>query len=415
MTFELSAEEFEFYNEHFDRVDSRESALHDRAVTELAIRCPVVHSDARGGYWVANQYRSVVSVFQDWETFSSRVERKVLKPPVGRPTMPPIEVDPPIQRDYRRILNPYLTPRKVAVFEPGIRALVTELIDGFSLNGACDLASQFARPFPGRMLYRFLLGLDDSEVARVQEWTFQTVFAPEAPETAEAQRRWNEWIHGIIESRRSSAKREDDLVDGLLHGSVEGRSLTDEEIAGCLEVLILGGFGTTADSILYTMWRLAERPELRDRLRDHPDEIPKAIDEFIRFDPPVAGMDRLCTRDSVINGQEVKRGERIWMFFAAANRDPSEFERANELDIDRVRNRHVSFGLGMHRCVGSNVARMNLKVALEELLRRLPAFRISDGQAPERTWRGISRLPLTFDRSPQEGDQPSRIEQEQTP
>jgi cytochrome P450 len=402
MDFELTGEDFEFYDEHFDRVDPRETALRDTAVKELATRCPIVHSDARDGYWVANEYRSVVSVFRDWETFSSRVERKVLKPPAGRPTMPPIEVDPPIQRDYRKILNPYLTPRRVAPYEAGIRNLVTELIDGFIEDGACDLAVQFARPFPGRMLYRFLLGLDDTEVARVQEWTFQTVFAPEAAETAEAQRRWNEWVHEVVQKRRSEP-RQDDIIDGLLHGAVEGRPLTDEEISGCLEILILGGFGTTADSILYTMWRLAERPELRNRLRQHPEEIPNAIDEFLRFDPPVTGMDRFCARDSVINGQEIKKGERVWMFFAAANRDPNEFERPNEIDIDRERNRHLSFGLGTHRCVGSNVARLNLRVALEELLRRLSEFRVSEGQTPERTWRGISRLPLTFSPSPKEG------------
>jgi cytochrome P450 len=402
MALKLKGEDFKFYDEHFDRVDSRETALRDVAVTELATRCPVVHSDARGGYWVANQYKSVVSVFQDWETFSSRVERKILKPPAGRPTMPPIEVDPPIQRDYRKILNPYLTPRRIAPYENGIRELVTELIDSFIEDGRCDLSEQFARPFPGRMLYRFLLGIDDAEVAKVQEWTFQTVFAPEAPETGKAQARWNEWVHEVIERRRIDVRR-DDIIDGLLHGAVEGRALTDEEIAGCLEVLILGGFGTTAESILFTMLRLAERPELRDRLRENPDQIPNAIDEFLRFDPPVTGMDRYCTKDTVVNGQPVSVGERIWMFFAAANRDPNEFDDPNEIDIDRTRNRHVSFGLGMHRCVGSNVARLNLRVALEELLRRLSGFRISEEAEPERTWRGIAKLPLTFEAAAREG------------
>jgi cytochrome P450 len=395
----LTPAELAFYAEHFDRFDDREVILRDRAVRELAVKCPITHSDAWGGFWLVNRYETVLSVYHDWETFSSAPQRRVIPRPENRPPMPPIDLDPPIQREYRHLLNPYLTPRRVGRFEPGIRALVTTLIDGFIEDGQCDLARQFARPFPGRMLYEFLLGIDPDEVEKVQGWTYEMTFHPGGPEVPALQQKWNRWVHDVIDRRRQGP-RHDDMIDALLHGEIDGAPLSDDAIAGTIQILILGGFGTTTDSILYTMLHLAETPDLQRRLRDRPSLIPASIDEFLRFAPPVPGIDRVCTRDTSLEGEQIKAGERVWMFFASANRDPNEFDDPNTLDIDRDRNRHVSFGIGMHRCIGSNVARLNLQVALEELLSRLGEFTLSSDSPPERTWRGLATLPLTFTPGP---------------
>jgi cytochrome P450 len=399
MSQSLTGGEFEFYTKHFDRTDPRDLELRERAVEELAVRCPVAHSDAWGGYWLVSDYRILVSIWQDWETFSSVPEKHIVPRPLNRPAMAPIDVDPPIQREYRHMLNPYLAPRRIAQFEPGIRMLVSDLIDEFIEEGHCDLASQFAWPFPGKMLYRFLLGLDDAEVEMVQSWTQQTTFNPGGPETPVFQQRWNSWVYEVIERRRNEP-RKDDIIDALLHAEFDGVSPSDEAIAGCIEILILGGFATTTDSMLNTMFRLAQDQELQGRLRSDPSLIPGALDEFLRFDPPVPGMDRICTRDTVVGGKKIKAGERIWGFYAAANRDPAEFDRPNHLDVERERNRHVSFGVGLHRCIGSNVARLNLRIALEELLSRFGQFAITPGDAVQRTWKGIAYLPLSFTPSP---------------
>jgi cytochrome P450 len=396
----LDPTDLEFYAEHFDFYNPRETALRERAVEELSAKCPITHSDAMGGFWLINQYDAVRQVSLDWESFSNSPRKYLttVAPPSNRPAMPPLDIDPPKQRIYRQILNPYLTPKWISRFEAGIRAMVTELIDDFIEDGCCDLAEQFARPFPGRMLYRFLFGIDDGEVARVQRWTYQMTFERGNPDNVEVQTMWNNWCYELVNTRRESEHQED-IIDGLLHATIAGVPLTDEEIVGCLQILILGGFSTTTDSMLNTMLRLANDKALQSFLRSNPDQIATSLDEFFRIDSPVSGLPRMCTRDTVVNGQKVRAGERVFMFYHAANRDPEEFDKPNELILDRERNRHLAFGMGNHRCVGSNVARMNLRIAIEELLSRLGEFALTSGETavyrPTGTW-GPTRLPLTF-------------------
>lgn len=313
--------------------------------------------------------------------------------------MPPIDADPPVQREWRHVLNPYLTPKRIAQYEPGIRAMVTELIDSFIEDGHVDLYGQFGKPFPGRMLYRFLFGIDDDEVPMVQAWTDSFIFAPMGEAARPAQLAWNNWVFELVKRRRDEP-RQDDMIDGLLHATVDGGPLTDEELVGCIQILILGGFSTTTDSLVNTMLRLAENPELQTRFRNDPALVVNAMDEFFRFDPPVGSQTRLCTRDYVLDGNEIKAGDKMLLHIHSANRDPDEFDDPNLLDIDRGRNAHLAFGVGMHRCIGSNVARMNLRIALSELLPRLGEFRITPGDAPGRNYAQLNYLPLTFEPGP---------------
>jgi cytochrome P450 len=391
-------EELAFYTDHFTPRDQREPELRGDAVKVLASKCPVTHSDAEGGYWLVNRYEDVLSAFEDWQTFAATPESVVVPHPAGRRPMYPLENDPPAQREYRHVIQPYLTPRRLAEVETGVRELATELIDSFIEDGHCDLATQFTQPFAGRMLYRFILGLDESEVKMVRGWTDAISFDPGGPEAVILQRKYNVWTDEMLERRRNG-DHQDDIIDALLHANIEGKPLSNDEVAGCLEVLIGGGFGTTSDGTLSTMLRLTENPLLRERLRNDLSLIPNAIDEFLRFDPPIAARPRLCTRDTVLNGQEIKAGERVFLFIAAANRDEEEFSEPNDLDLERGRNRHLAFGVGIHRCVGSNVARFNLRIGFEELLTRLGDFEITPGDAPRyaprQTW-GPSYLPLTF-------------------
>ena len=370
--------DLEFFRHHFNPWDDRYPAQIEDALPSLHSSCPVTRSDAHDGFWVVYDYDSVVEVFQDWRAFSSVIGKSIAPVRRTQPVKPPISLDPPIQREYRRLLNPHLTPNRVAEFEPGVRQLVAELIDGFIEDGKCDLVGQFAQEFPGRMLYRFLLNIDPDEVPTVLKWTRKLSREPSAADAPEAEERWIEWIYDLIAFRRAGPRR-DDLLDAVLYGEVDNRSLTDVELMGVIYILISGGFGTTADAISNAMYRMGRDLSLQARLRNHPADILPAIEEFFRYDPPVSMQSRLCIKDTVVSGHTINAGERIAVSFIGANRDSKEFEAPDVFDIDRETNRHLAFGIGVHRCVGSNLARLNLRIAIEELLARLGEFHLADG------------------------------------
>jgi cytochrome P450 len=399
MTDEGTAEFDEaFFTEHFNVYHETFVDQYHTAIPHMLEKCPVVHSDALAQFWVVSQYEDVVSSFQDWRHLSSALEKALAGTRPGQPVKPPIDLDPPLQRRFRQLLNPYLTPDRVAKFEPWIRDLVTRLIDDFIEEGHVDLAGRFTRQLPGRMLFRLLFGIEDDDVPTVDGWLRVILYQPKGPDTPELERKWIAWIYEVIERRRNGP-RHDDLIDALIHGDIEGEPIPDELIMGTMNVLIQGGFGTTADAIGTIIKHLAQHPEMQIRLRAYPEAIPLAIEEFLRFEPSVAGMSRLCVADTTIHDVEVAAGERLFLSIAAANRDPREFEDPSMIDLDRTPNRHLSFGIGPHRCIGSNVARANLRIAIEELLSRLHDIRLTEGdrvrQDPSSAW-GPAYLPITF-------------------
>jgi cytochrome P450 len=388
----------EFFFEHLNVYDERWANQMMDVVPELVSRCPVTHSDALGGFWVVSSYEDVAAGFQNWRDLSSRLEKALAPLRPGQPTKPPIDLDPPLQRRFRQLLNPFLTPERVAEHEPWIRALVTELIDNFVEDGQCDVAGKFARALPGRMLFRILFGIDDADVPMVQSWVRQVLYHPSAPESIPVEKKWIAWIYQIMEQRRGSP-RQDDIIDALLHSTIEGEPIPDDVIMGTMNVLMQGGFGTTADAIGTAMMLLGRDQALQAELREDPSLIPSAVEEFLRYEPSVSGMTRYCVRDTTIGGREIKSGDRIFLMITGANHDPQEFPNPEQIDIRRDPNRHLSFGLGNHRCIGSNVARLNLRVSLEELLARLSPFHLTTGEEirrdPSSAW-GPAYLHLTF-------------------
>lgn len=402
-------EDLSYFEEHYD---IRHPFLTDHmweVVDHLHAHCPVVHSDATmmgssvKGFWVLTRYQDVFGALQDWKTFSSDrdlMARYGHAHGVSGTNMPPITTDPPLHREFRRLLNPFLTPQSVAAYEQQSRRIVTALIDAFIEDGHCDLVAQLTRLFPPQIFFQAVFGIeDDDERASTQKWTHKIVFEDNPPDYMEAAvALWN-WINEFLKSRRSEPRR-DDIVDAILHGTVEGRAITDEEAAGIIQILIIGGFGTTSDAISATMLKLVEHPEVQERLRREPTLIPAVFDEVLRMEPPVIGMQRVATRDVEIDGRNIREGEQVLLHFGAANRDPAEFEHPAEFDAARRGNRHLSFGGGVHRCMGSNLARLNLRVVFEELLTRLDDIRLTDGEAlihrsAQLPW-GLDYLPLTF-------------------
>jgi cytochrome P450 len=398
------------YFEHHYSLKQPQLADHMWEVVEhLQEKCPVARSDAPPelggagrGMWVVTRYEDVLEVLQDWKTFSSDyrrlMEAQTFNAGVG--DTPPISTDPPLQRDFRRLMNPFLSPQAVAPHEPEVRAIVTELIDDFIEDGHCDLVSQMAFLLPPRMLYRVVFGIDDEDqLQRTLGYTKQMTEANDPATHMKAAAAWISWIDEFIDARRMAPRRAD-VIDALLHGSVEGRPLTHEEVSGAIRLLILGGFFTTTDAIGSAMLMLIEDPDLQERLRRDPSAIPGIFDETLRLEPPVVSLFRVCTRDVEVGGQQLKQGDAVLMHFGGANRDPAEFDDPKELRVERSPNRHLSFGGGPHRCVGSNVARLNLRVVFEEILGRLRNIRITEGDAPRlgppSFSRGPAYLPISF-------------------
>ena len=404
------AVDVEYFESHYQ---SRHPDLTDNmweVVEHLRERCPVAHSDAKletrspeAGFWVLTRYEEVFKVLQDWKTFSSDADVRASfgkLPEMPGDHKPPITNDPPIQRDFRRLLNPFLSPQVVAGYESESRRIATELIDSFIEDGHCDLVSQLARPFPPSMFFQVLFGIeDDAERVRAMGFTRKYIWEPNAPDYLEAMAQYSAWIYEFAAARRAGPRR-DDVIDALIHGEVEGRPLTEDEIAGSIRILINGGFGTTSDATTAVMFKLVEDPELQDRLRKDPSLIPTVFDEVMRLEPPVLALSRVCTRDVELGGKQLKAGDEVLIHLGAANRDPAEFDGPTEMDTDRPRNRHLSFGGGPHRCIGSNLARLNLRVVFEELLSRMDDIRITEGEAPRHApaftaW-GLEYLPISF-------------------
>jgi len=344
-------------------------------LNDLRDRCPVAKSSAWGGFWIFSSYDSVFEASRDPVLFSSHMDKAV--PVLGQPDpMIPIDIDPPLLQQYRRVLLPFLSPKAAADREADLRQMSSEMIDGFIERGEADLSQELFTPLPAQWILRFL-GFDDSQ------WE-----------------RWIEWIHSVIHDRSSDpdkalaavmelftemgtevAKRRaaptEDVTSQLMQAQVDGRPMTETELLGTIFLLLLGGMDTTAGLTGNAFLRIVADPELRRRLTEDPSVLDQATEEFLRHDTPSQGLARLVTRDAEFHGRELKKGDRVMLLYAAANRDPSAFSEPDEVDLDRTVNRHLSFGVGVHRCLGSNFARTMFKCMITEVLRRLPDVHVS--------------------------------------
>jgi cytochrome P450 len=381
-------------------------------VEHLQAKCPVARSDAprelggsSKGMWVLTKREDVLRVLQDWQTFSSAYDKQVeADVDTGMGDMPPMFTDPPLQRDFRHLLNPFLSPAAIAAHEPKVRGIVTGLIDNFINDGQCDLIRQFAKPEPPLVLYHAVFGIDDDdELQATLGILHQLMDVADPSAQAAGMAGWMDWISSFVERRRQ-APRQHDIIDALIYGTVEDRPLTNEEISGVIRILVLGGFFTTNDAIGSATLALIEQPEIQEQLRRQPSLIPTLLEEVLRMDPPVMSLFRVCTRDVEVGGHQFKSGDAVLMHFGGANRDPDAFDEPAELQMERAWNRHLTFGAGAHRCVGSHLARLNLRVIFEEILSRMDDIRITSGDAPRRTapsmeW-GLEYLPISFSPRP---------------
>jgi cytochrome P450 len=370
----------EWVTRHFDHL-SRDLALslHPTLARARSL-CPVARSDAYdGGFWVLTRYEDILAVAQDWEAFSSELGITVPFSPPPDPSMKilPVGVDPPLQRTFKRLVNAHFTPARIAPWEEPTRALVNRLIDGFIERGSCDFMTEFARPLPGLAFFDLALHAPADDLARVNDWATRASLTREEG-AHEALRSLARWIGGLIARRRAQGPC-GDVIDAVLDAEIEGRPITMPEAIGTIQLLILGGLETTAGVLGAAMVRFCQQPSILERIASHPERIAEVVEELLRLDGSFICIGRTARRDTSIAGQEIKAGERVLLYWASANRDEAEFADPDTFSLDRERNRHIAFGAGPHRCVGSNLARMNLRVALDVLARRLRDVALAPG------------------------------------
>jgi cytochrome P450 len=383
----------EWLVEHFDYLAPEFGDDIHGSLDRLRALCPVAHSDRYVGYWVLTRYEDVLRAAQDWETWSSEVAGGVSIKPAGMTVKAiPVHIDPPLHREYKRLINAWFTPTVVAQYETRTRQIVTALIDDFVATGECEFQAAFAQPFPGLAFFELVLGAPPEEARDVNHHAHSAA-NPANPDTAPHWMALNAWIVDFVERRRQAPRRAD-VVDAAMYAEIEGRPITEAETIGLITLLILGGLDTTAGVLGANLIRFSEHPEIPQLLRDRPDLIPASVEELLRLDGSFIGIGRTARHDTQLDGCPVKAGEKVYLSWASANRDDGEFTRPAEFDPLRPRNRHIAFGAGPHRCAGSHLARLNLRVAIEEIVRRLHDVEL---QIPveEIAWHtGFSRTPL---------------------
>lgn len=378
----------------FDILD--ESYVEEPAAVWRSLRaaCPVAHTDRYGSTWLPVDYDDLASIAHDVERFSSRDVAAITPGRDSDPEAvmmleaPPITSDPPVHASARRLLLPRFGPSAVGELTPITAGIADALIDDFLDAGAADSAAQYAQHIPVQVISR-MIGLPLEDETMFTEWVvdmlqggFQNI--EKASESVLAVIRYFE---GKLEERVEvpPAERPDDLLTLLIEAEHEGAPLTDRHRIGSCFLLLVAGIDTTWSSIGSALWHLATHPEDQARLRAEPELMDCAIEEFLRFYSPVT-MARYVVDDTEFGGCPMKRGEKVLMAFPAGNRDPAHFDRADEFVIDRQLNRHFAFGSGIHRCLGSNLARMELRVAIERFLARVPTFELTDPGAV--SWTG---------------------------
>ena len=360
---------------------------------ELRERCPIGRSDRYGGFWFAVRYDDIHAIEQQPETFA--VSPGMLLPPMGhvRPGIP-IDIDPPMHGKYRRITLPAFTPQRIAEMEPMVRGIARGLLDEIGDVDEVDASKRFAVPVPMRV-FCAVAGLPAEDSERLEDW-IDRIFYVRTHDYADTERAAAEccaYLAERFEARRREPPR-DDLLGRLLTAEVDGRPLSEEELVDYGFVLLTAGLDTTAWVIRSGLWHLAQHPDDLARLVEQPELIPTAVEEFLRCLSSVQAMARTATEDVPLDGHQVAEGDRVLIVFGAGNRDEAVFPDGDRIRIDRQPNPHMAFGVGIHRCLGSNLARRELRIAFEEFLARHPVFALAPGADPP--WHGIGPLPLVL-------------------
>ena len=370
--------------------------------TRMHTQCPVARARFTDSP-VMSRYEDVIQALRNPALFSSEME---LQMALGteRPMIPQ-QLDPPLQTRYRKLLDPHFSRRKMAALEPDMRRYANELIDRFIDNGACDFDPDFAIPLPCTVFLRLAgLPLEDLDlflelkngIIRPHLKTKSIDLEVNKNARVESGRQIYAYFERVVEDR--SLQPRDDLMTQLVHAEIDGEKLSRNDILDICFLLLLAGLDTITATLGCNIAYLAANPQQRRRLVAKPELIPNAVEELLRWETPVTGVPRLAREDFSIGGIDVKAGELVTLLLGAADVDAAEFDDATRVDFERARNRHLAFGGGPHRCLGSHLARMELRVAMEEWHKRIPEYAVAPGRQPRYSpgIREVLELPLVW-------------------
>ena len=363
--------------------------------TEMRETTPVMRIP--DGPIVLTRHDDVMFALKNPELFSSvnAIEIGNIRPLI------PLQIDPPDHVKYRRLLDPIFAPREMAKLEPKVRALVNDLIDEFIERGECEFSADLAIPLPCRVFLE-ILGLPIEHLDRFLRWKDDIIRpAVESMDEAkvvqhEAGQAIYDYFSPVISDRRANPR--DDLITLFVQAEIDGHNLDDDEVADICFLMMIAGLDTVTATLTCSISNLAQHAERRDAIVADLGLVPAAVEELMRWETPVPALPRRATQDIEMRGETIKAGENVVCLLGSANIDPAEFPKPDDIDFTRSGNRHLSFGGGVHRCLGSHLARLELRVAMEEIHRRMPDYAIKAGERPVYTsgLRAVEYLPLVF-------------------
>ena len=371
----------------------------------LRVRCPISRTERWGGSWLSTRYADVRAMVHMVPELSSR-DPLVMAPPeelfaeggeYGLNT-PPITSDPPDHLPMRRLILPFFTPKAVAQHRVFTTELCHRLIDSFEREGWCDAAADYARQIPPRVIAH-MLGVDLGRADQFVEWArgVLEIELAQPEERLESRTAIRQFFAELVAERRQ--RPGDDLISAILAQQIDGERVPDHRVVGICYLLLVAGIDTTWSAISAAFWHLGTHSEHRRRLARQPELVSTATEELLRVYAPVT-MARVATEEVTMGEVTFQPGDKVLLNFPAANLDPEAFEYAEEVVLDREHNRHIAFGLGIHRCAGANLARMEMNVALRAWFERIPEFEVQDPDAV--AWsggqvRGPRTVPVRWD------------------
>lgn len=385
---------------------SAEFAAHPQPVyRELVTKCPFARQ-AFTSSPVLSRYEDVLWALRHPEIFSSEMEMHMALG-TERPMIPQ-QIDPPAQTKFRKILDPRFSKKRMQEIAPAVRSHANELIDAFLSRGECEFDREFAVPLPCTA-FLSLMGLPQSELPRflrIKDMIIRPQTLMETPTAEGAQalrkeagRQIYEFFGGVIDERKRKAGT--DMVSYLLETEIDGHRLTREDILDVSFLLILAGLDTVTATLGCNIAYLAANPAQRRRIIEKPETLAGAVEELLRWETPVTAVPRIVKQRVEIHGQTLEKGEMVTLLLGASNLDSAEFQDPERVDFERERNKHLAFGGGPHRCLGSHLARMELEVAMQVWHERIPDYRIKPGETPRYSpgIREVQYLPLVWDRA----------------
>lgn len=390
----------EFVYDPFDLKTQEEPYDH---YTVLRDKYPAYYNEARD-FWTLSRFDDVQAAARDWESYSNAGgveldDTQHFYPETFGPGIV-IHHDPPEHSRIRKVVHKWFTPNSVKALEERIRRYVTELLDDIELGGTADLAEEFAWRLPVSTTGS-ILGFPDADRRQLERWMYdfearqaepgQEDLFEIPPHAQKAGAQIAEYISAQIDQRRTEPR--DDLLSVMVAAEKEG-ILKKDEPRGLTFILVLAGIDTTACLISNGLHRLADLPDDRRRFVEQPDLLPNAIEELIRWESPIPGLARHTAKEVTVHGQVIPAGARVWLCFAAANRDERRFPNPDQLDFDREPKRHIAFGEGIHHCIGAPLARLESRVALQEFWTRFPDYEIigPNERLHQHTTRGWAQL-----------------------